>query len=140
MNFKITAHAKDRYLVRTRNKYKHLRRRCNIPGCPECTDLVYQLRDEKKKLGTKIDAEMIARLLHSKENRSYLNDSEFMRQHYDKFGFSKVQFLVHGEWREFPAITFVAIENNGYRYIVTILYAKSHISGRVLRPKFGKSS
>ena len=138
MNFKITVHARERYLVRTRRKYFHLQKRCKVEGCQKCVSAVYELRKEIKRSRNKIDAEIIARLIHAKENRSYLNDTEFMHKNYKKFGYSRFQFLVHEEWRDRPATTFVVVFDEGLRYVVTVLRAKDHISGRSLKKKFKK--
>ena len=128
----FTHHLRERFVQRTRKKYEHLQQ-CREEKCRICDSLIKQSKIEVSESIELIDAEMNKRISLSDENRSYLNNSEFMSAHYEKYGYDKrFKFLVHKD------ILFVVVEeNDGSKIVVTCLMAATHIAGRPsFRPKY----
>ena len=131
-DYKFTHHLRERYLERTRKKFKHLHT-CQEEGCQHCRDLVMEIRETLRNRRA-LDQEIAERLNRAIVCRACLNDSQFMSWYYDKYGTDmKFEFLADDD------ICFVAIHDEGKKVIVTCVWTKSHKATRqVLRPKFRK--
>lgn len=118
--FDITIHVKERYLERTNPKYEYLSYRRTDQ---RSIDLMHSFRKEFRERELEIHTEIFRRLKNATEERSYLNDSQFMDWYYTKYGYERFQFLVDGD------IVFVVIGNDNR--VVTCCDASRHIA----RPK-----
>jgi len=135
--FIFTRHMRERFLERTDKKYIRLSRcscRWQEEPCEECKNLRIKLKEELRANGSGIDREIKRRLELTEENRSYINNTEFMARYYEKYGYDKnFQFLVHDD------ILFVVVFEERGKVIVTCLHSRYHVAGRLIaRPKFRK--
>lgn len=128
-NFKITQHARHRYIERRDKKHRHL---SECRGCPRCQDLAFSILELDREKRQEIEAEILTRLNEADEVKSYLNNSEWMQRYYDRYGFdNRFQFLVDRD------LVFVIVFEEGFRKVITVVYTKRHIVGAVaVRPKF----
>lgn len=123
-DYKITDHLRERYVERSIKKFGHLRDCRN--RCDKCIDLVYEMNDLLRTNRHQIDKEIRHSLLTSKEDRSYLNNTQFVTHYYETYGYDhQIRFMVNGP------IVFVCIEEkNGTKVIPTCLCASRHIGVR----------
>lgn len=133
----LTNHLRERYVERFHNKrhYEHFRI-CSVglnQKCETCVSLAFDLHEEVQKNRNYLDKVLAARLFKAKEERSYLNNSEFMQRMYNRYGYEPFQFLVHEE------VLFVVLLKEGKKIVPTCIPAKeSVVGGIVTRPKFRK--
>lgn len=127
-NYRITDHLRERFVERTHKKFVHLRQ---CKGCQICRDLAYEINDILKDK-RKIDLEIRNLLAIAEEDRSFLNDSNFMFDYYEKYGFDhNIRFFV------IDPLVFVCIESkDGTKVIPTCLQSNRHIA--VKHTKFKK--
>ena len=132
-NIRITHHARERYLERTRNKYKYLKKRISDQLS---TSLIFELNNELKKNKKEIDNEIYQKIEESKENKSFLNDSNFMEGYYKRYGFeNRIHFLVNTELN----LVFVCLEESNSWIMVTVrCCGKDRISRSAKQPKYKK--
>lgn len=134
MNYIFTNHLRDRFVQRTQKKYQHLWRQCWIENCEICKSLQKECQKEVVKNRKEIDREITRRLNESDENKSYINNTEFMCRYYEKYGFEK-----RFEFRTHEDIMFVIVVDNGKKLIVTCVHSKDHVAGKTsLRPKYNE--
>ena len=131
-DYAFTHHLRERYLERTRNKYKHLRI-CRKDSCERCRNLIMDIKEELADR-RKIDLEIASRINQAIECRAYLNDSEFMSWYYKKYGTDqRFEFLADKD------ICFVVVHGGNRKVVVTCVYTKNNLTTRqILRPKFRK--
>jgi hypothetical protein len=132
--YAITNHARERYLQRTRRKYKHMRD-CRQENCETCLDMLAEIRVEIDNTINALNTEIMGRIAASDEDRSYINNVGYMQWYYEKYGFDKrFQFLVHED------ILFVVVDEPGKKVVVTAVPSKTHFASRhsVRKPKFSK--
>lgn len=126
-DYVITIHARERYVQRTQKKYAHLQD-CREEKCLICKQLIKDSQKHIRSEGERvIDENIYQRLDEAKEDRSYMNNSEFMEWYYNKYGFDKrFEFLVHDD------LLFVVVWDYGKKVVVTCIVAKTHIAGKSL--------
>lgn len=131
-DYVFTHHLRERYLERTRKRYRHLHT-CKEGSCDLCRNLTMEIHETLSKRRP-IDREIAKRLDNAVECRACLNDSRFMQWYYDKYGCDKrFEFLADDD------ICFVVIHDEGRKVIVTCVWSRSHSATRqILRPKFKK--
>lgn len=131
-DYAFTHHMRERYLERTRKKFKHLHQ-CQSDNCDQCRNLVMEIKEQLANRRA-LDQEIAERLNRAIECRAYLNDSKFMTWYYDKYGTdNRFEFLADGD------ICFVVVHGTQRKVVVTCVWTKGHSATRqVLRPKFGK--
>lgn len=135
--YRFTDHLRERYVERSNKKFGHLKECWNQNpvgiSCTKCIDLVYELHNLLKDKRREIDDQIRQSLHSSKEDRSYLNNTQFVAQYYEKYGYDhQIRFMVNGP------IVFVCIEEkNGKKVIPTCLCANRHIGVR--HKKFKKA-
>lgn len=125
----ITQHVKEQFLRRFSKKevYKHLQD-CRIDSCKQCKLLVKQLRREANT--KEVHEEVKSILDKAKENKSYLNNSNFMDMIYEKYGYDKrYRFLLNGN------VVFVIVVRNNQEFVVTCLIGKYSIFNNFLHRK-----
>lgn len=108
--FKITRHAKERYLER--KKYSHLRGDKLVLAVSH--DLAFK---QGRKL---IEDEMLACLCEAKEERWFINNTNIMGEYYEKYGYKNFKFLVHEE------ITYVLVHEDGQDVVLTCIASSKH--------------
>lgn len=128
----FTHHLRERFVQRTQKKYEHLWHQCWTENCETCKALKEECKNEILNNRREIDREIARRVDEADENRSYVNNTEFMGRYYEKYGYDKrFEFLTHED------ILFVVVIDNGKKLIVTCILSKTHIAGKPsLRPKF----
>lgn len=128
----FTHHLRDRFVQRTQKKYQHLWYKCWNENCQICKSLTEECKKEVAKNRKEIDLEIARRVNESEENKSYINNTEFMSRYYEKYGFDKrFEFLTHED------IMFVVVMGRGKKTIVTCVLSKDHVAGKAsLRPKY----
>lgn len=119
-DYRITDHLRERYVERKNKKFAHLRQ---CKGCQLCRDLAYEI-NEILRNRRQVDQEIRSLLAVAKEDRSFLNDSNFMFDYYEKYGFDhNIRFFVS------EPLVFVCIEDkNGSKVIPTCLCSDRHIA------------
>jgi hypothetical protein len=130
----FTHHFRQRFVQRTQKKYEHLWNTCWIKNCEVCKKLEEESKQEILNNIALIDAEIDRRVAASDENRSYINNTEFMSKYHEKYGCEKrFEFLTHED------IMFIVVIDRGKKMIVTCVLSKTHIAGKpFMRPKFNK--
>ena len=131
--FIFTNHLQQRFVQRTTSEYKHLKD-CREKDCETCKELEQDIRLKVAENEREINSKIRKRISQAEENRSYLNNTEFMSWYYEKYGYdTQFQFLVHKD------ILFVAIVKRGRKVVVTCLEAKTHLAGKAAsRKKYSK--
>lgn len=123
-DYAITHHLRERFIQRSDKKFEHLQT-CKQEDCNVCGSLMKLIHTEIAFDRKNIDKEIIRRVNLSDENRSYLNNSEFMSRHYERYGFDKrFEFLIHDD------LVFVVVIEDGSKIIVTCVESKTHIAGK----------
>lgn len=123
-DYKFTQHLRERFLQRTNKKFLHLQT-CKSDFCRTCEKMKKEIHTEIAFDRKTIDQELSRRINLADEDRSYLNNSQFMSWYYEKYGYEKrFQFLIHED------ITFVAVHEETEKVIVTCVFSKRHISGK----------
>ena len=108
---------------------------CRTHDCFDCEHLRKIIRFEVACNKKEINTEMSRRLELAEEDRSYVNNTGFMHWYYEKHGYDKrFEFLIHED------ILFVVVGDDGKKFIVTCVPARSHLAGRSYhsKPKFNK--
>lgn len=130
-NYIITNHMRERFVERTNKKFNHLKK-CSTSNCDICYTLIQKIQFEMNFHLSKIDEEIYRRLQLAEENRSYINNTNYMSWYQEKYGYDKgFEFLVHED------IVFVVVVEGSEKVIVTCVNSQSHIAGRSPR-KFKK--
>lgn len=129
--FYITQHMRERFVQRSYKKYARLK---HLPE-EEATWLFDEMHEEIKQRRLEIDDEITTKLLDAKEDRSCINNSQFMSRYYDKFGYDhRFQFLADKDF------VYIIVLQEGKRKVVTCVKASTHLAGKnSARPKFGRS-
>lgn len=129
--FSITEHVRKRFVERSSKKYSKM----NILPPEEAEALFDELCDEINERKSEIDQEIINRLHNAREDRSCLNDSNFMGRYYDKFGYDhRFQFLADKDF------VYIIVFEGNVRKVVTCVRASTHKAGKLaFRPKFGRT-
>lgn len=116
MRIHIKVHAIARYLERIDGNYEHLniyRKR----HCKECLSLHEALRHYATNNKNEWAAKLRALVADATEEKSYINDTNFMSYYYEKYGYDrKFKFLINGN------VLFVALIENGDMHIVTCMH------------------
>jgi len=124
----FTRHCQERLLQRRHKKFKHLDK-CKKKNCADC-DLhkkqIYDYINDHKK---EINIEIRESLANGHEDRSLINNTEFMLAYYDRYGVDHHFSFIHHD-----DLMFVLVDNT----VVTCVLAKGHISGTTRRSKFKK--
>ena len=132
-NYEITKHLRDRYIQRTIKKFDHL----NVCKryCETCKFVQYDLMDYIQDHRNEINAELHYQIGMAEEDRSYVNNFDFMAKLYAKYGYDvKFEFLVFGK------LVFVAIIDGTRRPVVTCVPSNQHVAGQIYqRTKFRKA-
>ena len=131
----ITTHARERYFERTRTEYKHITE-CFVPNCTTCAELVLDAQEAIFGHEDKIDQEIFDNLATATEEKSTVNNTNFMQWYYNKYGYEHVpHFFVHKD------IVFIVIFKKGSKIIVTCVPSKTHPAGKsAKRKKFKKNN
>jgi hypothetical protein len=121
-DYGLTNHLRERYIERSNKKFEHLKK-CRCQGCSRCVDLIYEIANSLQTKRTQIDMEIRSLLLTATEDRSYINNTEFVSTYYEKYGYDhQIKFMVNG------SLVFVCIQNkDGQKVIPTCLYANGKI-------------
>jgi hypothetical protein len=129
----FTHHLRERFIQRTQKKYEHMQH-CWTEGCETCKKLLEECKTEVSTNRRTIDRELARRVDEADENRSYINNTEFMSWYYEKYGFDKkFEFLTHED------MLFVVVVDEGKKVIVTCVLARTHLAGRPsFRPKYNE--
>lgn len=129
----FTSHLRERFVQRTQKKYDHIKY-CREENCEHCQNLIQEAKTEVYSKRRELDRELAKRIEAAEEDRSYINNTEFMSRYYERYGYEKrFEFLTHED------VVFVVVVDGGKKVVVTCCQSKTHISGRTfLRPKFGK--
>lgn len=132
--FVITKHLRERYLERLNPKYRYLVKHGKDGENPKTIRLLIELQKEIRDRRLAIDEEILACLNNAEEDRSYLNNTQFMQHLYERYGYDRrVSFLVNGK------ATFIVVEEGDNRVVVTVVDSITHIAGlSVNRPKYRK--
>jgi len=127
----FTHHLRERFVQRTQKKYKHISF-CRKENCEECKKLTEECKSEVLNNRKVIDTQLAELVGSADENRSYINNAEFMSWYYEKYGFDKrFEFLLN------EGIIFIVVVQNGKKVIVTCVRASTHIAGEnSSRPKY----
>jgi hypothetical protein len=127
MYFVLTTHAQERFIQRTNSKFIHIDF-CIEEGCPTCTDLKKQIKKIVLSDTKRIKDRMIERLERADEDRSYLNDSNFMDRYYEKYGYDhKYRFLYD------DGILFVVKEKK-FNIVITCMKTPETMFRRLIKP------
>jgi hypothetical protein len=128
----FTHHLRERFVQRTQTKYEHLWWPCQTENCETCNNLLKDCMWEVSHNRRTIDTKLARRIEEAEENRSYINNTEFMSWYYEKYGFDKkFEFLAHED------LLFIVVVDNGKKIVVTCVLAKTHIAGKQsLRTKY----
>lgn len=136
--YKFTYHMRERYLQRTRKKFKKLEDTHFLRKNPEKhRELYNQLITILRTKCREIDQEIFNKLENSSEVRTYLNNSNFMSKLNEKYGFDKkFKFMADKD------VVFIVItEPDKGDIVVTCIESQNHIAGRIARrPKYSKKS
>ena len=129
--YRFTHHLRERFVQRTQSKYEHLRY-CRKNDCEVCKNLIEKSKKEVSDNRRAIEIELARMIDEADENRSYINNTEFMSWYYEKYGFDKrFQFLVC------EGLLFVVVIDNGNKVVVTCVRARTHVAGS-LHQKYKK--
>ena len=98
---------------------------CKEKNCNECKKISKCINAEIYAKRKEIDQAIYQRINDAEENKSYLNNTQFMSRYYDKYGYDhRFEFLVDQE------IVFVVVIEYGEKIVVTCVSAKTHIVGK----------
>jgi hypothetical protein len=122
--YRFTRHARERYLERCRKEYKHLMEHGNVTDCQSCSRIKTEIATLVQTQSWNLCREMEERLAQAKEERSYLNNTEFMGQLYKKYGYDfKPCIMVHED-----AMFVVSVEP-GKKLVLSVLNTQRHVYG-----------
>lgn len=131
MNYRFTKHLRERYVERSNPKFLHLEN-CRQSACPTCLNLAYEIDAMVRNEWRQIDSQITEDLQKTKEDRSFINNTEFMSRYYQRYGYDERFTFLKGE-----KLVFVVIEKPDCSLIATCIPAKRHIAGQK-RMKFRK--
>jgi predicted glycoside hydrolase/deacetylase ChbG (UPF0249 family) len=134
-HYKFTVHLRERFLQRTNKRYEHIDS-CKSKDCPNCKKLIDEIKREAWYRSKTINIEIARRLRLATEEKSFLNNSQFMSTYYEKYGYDhNFSLRLHED------LLFVVVSQNGKNTVVTCVCAKNHFTAGVTqRPKFRKKS
>jgi hypothetical protein len=120
----ITHHARERFFQRSNKQFAHLQYCCKT-FCDICDSLKKKIDLELVYDCKQIDEEMYRRLDDADEDRSCINNTNFMEWYYKKYGYDRrFEFLIHND------IIFVVIMDGDKKIIVTCLISQMHFIGK----------
>ena len=114
---KITHHCRVRYLQRfssEKEKYIHIDC-CQDDDCWSCRSLNYEIRRKIRFNLAEIDSEIGNRLSLASEERSFINNTSFMHEYYEKYGYERFTFFWHED------VVFVIKNENEMQVIITCI-------------------
>ena len=118
MYFILKKHVRERFLQRflEPQKYDHLDK-CSIRNCNVCETLSAEVRKTATKDRENIEQSLLHRLGLATEERSYLNNTQFLYHCYEKYGYERrFSFLVHKD-----AVFAVTPKGNDYWVVLTVM-------------------
>jgi hypothetical protein len=134
--YRITRHARERYLQRFSNlsKYKHIDSCPQRDTCKHCHSLRIALKQLADDQRFEVDKEIERRINQAKEERSYINNTELMLRLWEEYGYdSRFRFL-----RDQDAV-FVIGQNGPIQTVITVLPMGSPIGKQIsVHVKFRK--
>lgn len=123
-DYVLTHHLRERFVQRSNKKFEHIQF-CKIENCETCKNLKIEINHIISSKCHDLDDMIYDNLEQSKENRCYINNSIFMENYYNKYGYDqKFEFLVFGK------ILFVVVWEKKRKIVVTCVSAKYHIAGK----------
>lgn len=121
----LTNHLQERFLQRTNKKYEHVQY-CRNKYCKQCEILLNEIAEITNDQREEITNEIYNRLDLAQDERSFLNNSNFMNWYYNKYGYDKgFEFLIHED------LLFIVIVERGRKIVVTCVLSKTHIAGKI---------
>jgi hypothetical protein len=120
----ITHHARERFVQRSNKQFHHLQY-CNKSHCEKCDSLKKKIDFEIAFDCKRIDEEIYQRLDAAEEDRSCINNTNFMQWYYEKYGYDRrFEFFVDKD------VLFVVIMDEDKKIIVTCLISQMHFIGK----------
>ena len=124
INYVLTHHLRERFVQRSNKKFEHMQS-CKIQNCTICANCKIEINHIISSKCQDLDDVIYNNLEQSKENRCYINNSSFMENYYNKYGYDqKFEFLVFGK------ILFVVVWEKNQKIVVTCMSSKDHIAGK----------
>ena len=133
-HYVLTHHLRERFIQRSNKKFNHLDC-CSKNFCQTCDNLLKKIHHEIIYNPKKIDEEIYAKLDDAEEDRSYINNTNFMNWYYEKYGYDRrFELLVHED------IVFVVIFDRDKKIVVTCVRSNTYFAGRKYnnKPRFNK--
>ena len=136
--FRITQHARERYVQRfskERDQFTHL---SNCNGCETCDEVWFELDSLVRRNKNMWDKIICAKVHDAKDVKIFHNNQNFMEQMYKKYGYDRYRFMVESN------IIFVICENEIGNVLRTCMDVNWPINGSFVianyinRPKYGK--
>ena len=135
-HYVLTNHVRERFIQRDNKKFDHLNH-CYKKFCATCDELIKKIHNEIIYNVCSLDEKIYARLDLSEEDRSHINNTNFMNWYYEKYGYErKFELLIHEN------IAFIVIFDKDKKIVVTCIKSKTYFAGKqhLKRPKFNKIS
>ena len=121
---RFTDHARQRFLERSSKQFSHLQT-CRDNNCDVCREMAYDLHELVTQRRREIDGPMREAIDKATEDRSFINNTEYMSRYYERYGYDERFRFLRGD-----NVIFVIVSKEEYDLVITCVPTKGHIVGR----------